>query len=126
MPTGYRGDRRGATWPGLNRKLRRDSTDAERRLWHHLRNRQLAGTKFRRQHQFGRYVLDFFSAEANLAIECDGSQHLSSDGAARDRVRDEYLRAKGLRVLRFTNDEILTNTEGDVIEILRTLEEPSP
>ena len=59
-PVGYRGDRRGVTWPSLNRKLRRESTDAERVLWRYLRGRQLAGAKFRRQHQFGPYILDFY------------------------------------------------------------------
>ena len=126
MPTGYRGDRRGATWPGLNRKLRRDSTDAERRLWHHLRNRQLAGTKFRRQHQFGPYILDFYCAQHNLAVEADGGQHYSDNGVARDAERTRYLNAHGIRVLRFTNLEILQETEAVVEVICRALGEPSP
>ena len=53
MPTGYRGDRRGVSWPGLTRNLRYRSTDAEQQLWFHLRNRQIAGAKFRRQHEYG-------------------------------------------------------------------------
>ena len=126
MTTEYRGDRRGVTWPDLTRGLRRESTDAERRLWQHLRDRQLAGVKFRRQHQFGPYILDLYCAERRVAIEADGGQHYSDDGETKDARRTEYLEAQGVQVLRFTNLEILRETEAVLETIRRSLEEPSP
>jgi very-short-patch-repair endonuclease len=122
VSTGYRGNRRGVTWPGLSRQLRRESTDAERRLWQFLRDRRLAGAKFRRQHEFGSYILDFFCAERNLAIEADGGQHYSDDGLADDAKRAQYLKAHGVRVLRFTNLEILHETEAVLERIRRAVE----
>ncbi|HTP09297.1 MAG TPA: endonuclease domain-containing protein [Anaerolineae bacterium] len=78
----------------------------EVRLWAALRNRQLAGLKFRRQHPYGQFILDFFCVEHQLAIEVDGGVHLSAEQAARDSERSEFLGQRGVRVLRFTNDEI--------------------
>ena len=78
-------------------------TDAERKLWSLLRNRKLAGCKFRRQVPIGPYVADFLSFEARLIVEADGGQH---DGCARDAERDGWLTAHGFRVLRFWNSEI--------------------
>lgn len=118
---GYRGDRRGVTWSGLPRKLRYDSADAERLLWRHLRDRQLAGAKFRRQHQFGPYILDFFCAEHNLAVEADGGRHYSEDGEAQDAGRTRYLAAHGTRVLRFSNLQILQETDAVLEAIQRAL-----
>ena len=93
------------------RMLRRNATDAERRLWSMLRNRQIGGLKFRRQYAFGPYVLDFFCLNQKLAIEADGGSHLTPEGQAHDRVRTEYLQHHGVRVLRFTNTEILNESE---------------
>jgi very-short-patch-repair endonuclease len=95
-----------------SRGLRQDASDAERLLWHHLRNRQLGETKFRRQRQFGRYILDFCSVEAKLCIEADGSQHYTPAGRQADTRRDKYLRDKGIRVLRFSDTEILKDIDG--------------
>ena len=125
MASNYRGDRRGVSWPGVTRQLRRDSTDAERLLWRHLRDRQIAGAKFRRQHQFGPYILDFFCAEHHLAVEADGGQHYSDGGTVRDAARTQYLEASGVRVLRFTNLEILQELEGVLEAIRRAVEVPS-
>ena len=102
-------------------ELRREATDAEGRLWKLLRGRQLAGHKFRRQHEFGGFVLDFFCADAHLAIEVDGGQHFSEEGAARDHERTQFLEANGIRVLRFTNTEILSELEAVGEAILREL-----
>ena len=107
---------------GLSRQLRRESTDAERILWRHLRDRQLAGAKFRRQHQFGPYILDFYCAEHHLAVEADGGQHYSDAGETRDAERTRYLAARGVRVLRFTNIEILQETDAVLDCIRRSLE----
>jgi very-short-patch-repair endonuclease len=89
------------------RKLRLTPTDAEIRLWSRLRGKQLAGFRFRRQHPLGPYVVDFFCAEAKLIVEVDGGQH-ADDGEARTR----WLEARGYRVIRFWNNDVLANTEG--------------
>ena len=93
----------------LARRLRRAATDAERLLWHHLRNRVLVGCKFRRQCPIGPYVVDFVCLEARLVLEADGGQHMDSSS---DALRDGYLRSLGFHVLRFWNHEILGNPEG--------------
>jgi very-short-patch-repair endonuclease len=103
------------------RALRRDETDAERLLWMMLRGRQVGGAKFRRQHQFGPFILNFFCAEHRLAIEVDGSQHFSDDGEARDASRTAWLRRAEIRVLRFDNRQVLLETEGVLEAILREL-----
>ena len=103
------------------RTLRRGETDAERLLWMMLRGRQVAGAKFRRQHQFGPFILDFFCAEHQLAVEVDGSQHFSDDGVARDASRTAWLRRAEIRVLRFDNRQVLLETEGVLEAILQEL-----
>src|SRR5262245_60344976 len=86
------------------RRLRRDMTEAEERLWQELRDRRLDGIKFRRQVPVGRFVADFLCADALLIVEIDGSQHADSDY---DRGRDAELKSRGFRVLRFWNDDVL-------------------
>jgi len=111
---------------GRARHLRRQSTDAEAVLWRHLRNRQVDEVKFRRQHEFGPYTLDFHCAEHRLAVEADGGQHMTPEGLAADERRTRYLGVHGIRVLRFSNLDILNNIEG-VLETIRTaLDRPSP
>jgi adenine-specific DNA-methyltransferase len=95
----------------FRRTLRCDSTDAEARLWNLLRNRRL-GPKFRRQHQLGPYVLDFYCAEHQLAIELDGGQHFDPCEMERDARRTAFLEAQGIRVVRFTNVEVFGEVEG--------------
>jgi very-short-patch-repair endonuclease len=87
------------------RTLRKNSTDAERKLWRHLRYRQLAGHRFRRQHPIGTYIVDFVCLEQHLVIEVDGAHHL--DQAKPDAARDAWLASRGYRVLRFTDREAL-------------------
>lgn len=84
-------------------------TDAEHRLWSLLRARQLNGHKFRRQHPVGSFVLDFACLEQKLAVEVDGGQHADSE---QDRQRTAWLEAQGWRVIRFWNNEVLSNPEG--------------
>jgi len=94
------------------RRLRGKLTDAERKLWSRLRNRQVANLKFRRQHPLGNRIVDFFCAEAKLAIELDGSGHLIDDGQKSDLDREIELHEKGIRVLRFYNHDIAKNLDG--------------
>lgn len=110
------------------RELRRRTTDAETLLWWCLRSRQVHGIKFRRQHPISPYVVDFYSEEANLVIEVDGSQHFEEDRPERDAERTEFLAAFGLRVLRFTNVEVLRETEAVLAVIWEELDRifPSP
>ena len=106
------------------RKLRRNSTDAELRLWHFLRNRNLVGHKFRRQHPLPPYVVDFVCIEAKLIVELDGGQHLEK--IPHDEKRTAFLKLKGYRVIRFWNDDALLKTEVVLEEILRVLGTPHP
>jgi Uncharacterized protein conserved in bacteria len=99
------------------RQLRRDATAAERKLWSHLRNRQLVGLKFRRQVPIGRCIVDFACVEAKVVVEVDGSQHADS---AADRARDSALRAKGYRVVRVWNNEVMETIEGVLAVIAGT------
>jgi very-short-patch-repair endonuclease len=89
------------------RRLRREDTEAEARLWGSLRDRRLGGWKWRRQVQRGPYIVDFLCVEAGFVVELDGSQH--ADNVAYDERRTAYLEGSGLRVLRFWNADVLTN-----------------
>ncbi|PIW27039.1 MAG: hypothetical protein COW30_11740 [Rhodospirillales bacterium CG15_BIG_FIL_POST_REV_8_21_14_020_66_15] len=105
----------------LPRRLRKSMTDAERRLWQALRNRQLAGHKFRRQHPVSPYVADFACVERGLIVEVDGGQHSGREDA--DAVRTQAMRAQGFRILRGWNNEVMENLEGVLAVILQALEE---
>jgi len=120
----YRGGYKVAGETRLARELRKAETSAEALLWERLRNRQLLGFKFRRQHQFGDYIADFFCSEANLVVECDGGIHEQNESWHRDQGRDAYMISHGLRVLRFSNQRILNDIESVLREIQQHL--PSP
>ena len=96
--------------------------EAERRLWVRLRNCQLGGFRFRRQHTIGPYVADFACVKAMLVIECDGEQHGYDDIRAHDERRDAFLRSEGWDVLRFWNSEIHNNMDGVLETILDAAE----
>lgn len=98
--------------------LRKAATEAETRLWKHLRNRQIEGCKFRRQTWMGPFVVDLVCFERKLVVEADGSQHV--DDAEYDHHRSLFLEAEGFRVLRFWNNEVLTDIDG-VLELIRTV-----
>jgi very-short-patch-repair endonuclease len=100
---------------GIARRLRKHSTDTERHLWRHLRDRQIEGFKFRRQQPVGRYVVDFVNLEKKVNIELDGGQHAVGPD---DKVRDEWLRGEGYKVLRFWDNQVLSDLEG-VLETIR-------
>jgi very-short-patch-repair endonuclease len=108
-----------------SRQLRSSQTDAEKKLWWRLRNRQVADLKFVRQEPVGPYICDFVCRELRLVIEVDGGQHADS---AADKVRDQWLVAHRYRVMRFWNNDVLRNTEG-VLQIIydaASRESPSP
>ena len=98
------------------RGLRRLSTEAEKRLWSHLRGRRMDGVKFRRQVWLGPFIVDFVSIEARLIIEADGGQH--AEAVDYDMRRSAWLAKEGFRVLRFWNNDVLTNTDGVLRMIL--------
>jgi very-short-patch-repair endonuclease len=98
--------------------LRRNSTEAEKKLWLLLRDRQLQGWKFRRQVPLGPYIVDFYCSEAKLVVEADGGQHANS---ASDDIRTAWLIKNGYRVKRYWNNEIQQNPEGIFIDLLEAL-----
>ena len=105
--------------PGItqrSRSLRRSSTYPERALWSVLRNKRLEGLRFRRQHAVGRYVVDFYYPGAKLVVEVDGESHAGR--ADQDAKRSAYLEARGLTVLRVTNDDVMGNLEAVAMAIL--------
>jgi len=105
------------------RRLRRNATDAENALWQRLRARALLGHKFVRQEPIGPYTVDLICRERRLIIEVDGGQHAASP---RDEVRDRWLRDHNYRVLRFWNNDVLSNTTGVLETIISALAEAPP
>jgi very-short-patch-repair endonuclease len=102
------------------RQLRRNATIPERLLWGLLRDRRLAGVKFRRQHPIGPFVVDFYCAAEGLVVELDGHSH--HDRGYQDRERQLYLETvAGLRVVRVDNDDILQDSESVILGLLKTL-----
>jgi very-short-patch-repair endonuclease len=108
---------------GVARKLRKYSTGTEGYLWRYLRDRRIEGFKFRRQQPLGSYVVDFVNLERRVVIELDGGQHALNPG---DRIRDEWLRAEGFKVLRFWDNQVFSNLEGVLDTIREALLTPHP
>jgi very-short-patch-repair endonuclease len=106
------------------RTLRTTPTDAEMRLWFRLRRKQLDGFRFRRQQPIGIYIVDFFCPEARLVIEVDGGQHAMDE--THDASRTRWLEARGYRVVRFWNNDVLANTDGVIGAIQQMLLHPPP
>ncbi len=109
-----------------SRQLRENMTDAERNLWAKIRMKQLKGYQFYRQKPIGDYIVDFYCPKAKLVIEVDGSQHFSDEMTEDDKIRDEYINSLGLKVLRFTNTDILTHIDGVVESIIKNMEDEIP
>ncbi|MBB5708088.1 endonuclease domain-containing protein [Sphingopyxis panaciterrulae] len=108
-----------------SRELRLNATDAERKLWQQISARKVAGVRFNRQFPIGSFICDFVSRSARLVIEVDGGQHAVD--VAKDEARTAYLEARGYRVIRFWNNDVLERIEGVVSEIERVLADmPSP
>ena len=103
--------------------LRSKQTEAEQRLWYHLRAHRFLGLKFKRQKPMGRYIVDFVCLEQRLIIEIDGGQH--SEQVHYDQRRDAWLRSQGYTVLRFWNNDVMQQLEG-VLEQIRLTLSPAP
>ena len=100
-----------------SRDLRNNMTDAEQMLWHRLRRKQILGLQFYRQKPILNFIVDFYCPAANLIIECDGGQHYTVEGVEADQIRDQALSELGLVVLRFSNWQVLTETDAVVEQI---------
>ncbi|MFC3716049.1 endonuclease domain-containing protein [Luteimonas soli] len=99
------------------RRLRRDMTDAEQRLWQRVRGKQLCGVQFYRQKPLGNCIVDFYAPRAKLVVELDGAQHATAEGLRADGLRDAALARMGLRVMRFDDRQVLLET-GAVVEAI--------
>ena len=110
----------------LARRLRKRDTWAEKLMWSWLRDRRFSAYKFRRQHPYGPYILDFFCLEALVDIELDGSQHGHPVSREKDAERDTWLETRGLKVLRFWNSRLRREKQPTRDAIWRTLQERAP
>ena len=108
-----------------SRELRQDRTEAERQVWRRLRNRLLGGFKFVRQEAIGPYFADFVCREEKLVVEIDGATHSTDEERRHDAKREEFLRDRGYRIVRFGNDEVYRNMDGVLETILAGLERRS-
>ena len=104
-----------------SRRLRKEITDTERTLWSKIRVKQLKGYQFYRQKPIGNFIVDFYCPKANLVLELDGGQHYTEDGMIKDRLRDDFMRSIGLRVLKFSDREVFENIEGVIEKIWENL-----
>jgi very-short-patch-repair endonuclease len=104
-----------------SQELRKNMTDAEMLLWSKLRRKQLKGYQFYRQRIIDNYIADFYCAKSSLVIELDGGQHYTDEGMEADKERDNYMKRQGLKVLRFSDREVLKNIEGVMQRIYENL-----
>jgi len=105
------------------KQLRNNPTEAERKLWQYLKGKQVAGVKFRRQYSIDAYIIDFYAPSLKLAIEIDGHSHFTSRGIEHDENRTKYIDGFGIRILRFTNDDVYENIEGVISRINGVIQE---
>ena len=113
----------------IRKELRNNATSAEATLWKYLKNSQLRGNKFRRQHSIGDYIVDFYCPSAQLAIELDGEVHAYDTINERDRNKNVFLKQMNVRLLRFENKLVFTNLEavlGKISSCLSNTTTPSP
>jgi very-short-patch-repair endonuclease len=103
------------------KRLRQNLTPAEALLWTNLKNSQLAGKKFRRQHSIGPFIVDFYCPECRVAVELDGDGHMTEAGAESDEKRTEFLKRFNMTVIRFENREVFHDLEGVLETIRRSL-----
>ena len=107
----------------ISRRLRTEMTESERVLWTRLRKRQIRGVQFYRQKPIGDFVVDFYAPKSKLVVEVDGGQHLFEEHVQNDVLRDGCLASQGLKVLRFSNLQVLRETEAVLEVIFRELSE---
>ncbi len=105
----------------LARNLRKNMTDAERRLWSKVRRKQLKAFQFYRQKNIGDFIVDFYCPAAKLIVEIDGGQHYSEENILKDEARDKFMSDLGFKVLRFSNSDVFNNIEGVVTRIYNHL-----
>ena len=110
----------------LARELRKNMTEAEQCLWSKLRRKKLNGRIFYRQRNIGSYIVDFFCPALKLVVELDGGQHYSVEGRAKDELRDEYLVNLGLKVLRFSDLDVLKDMDGVLAVLYENTKSPLP
>ena len=103
------------------RVLRKNMTDAERRLWSKIRRKQLKELQFYRQKNIGDFIVDFYCPAAKLIVEIDGGQHYSEENILKDEARDRFISNLGFKVLRFSNSDVFNNIEGVVQRIYDNL-----
>ena len=105
------------------KKLRHNMTDAEILLWSRIKNKQLAGHKFRRQHSIGPYIVDFYCPKLKLAIEVDGGQHNEDEIMAYDKERTACLNSFNIKIVRYWNNEVLKNINGVLEDLINKVNE---
>lgn len=110
----------------LRKSLRNEATPAEQALWNALKQNNLGGYKFRRQHSVGRYIVDFYCPSQRLVIELDGDSHFTEEAIEYDRVRTEFLNALNIRVIRFLNTDVYENIYVVCERILEKLKATTP
>ncbi|WP_128970981.1 endonuclease domain-containing protein [Bradyrhizobium tropiciagri] len=108
------------------KQLRRAMTRAETLLWRHLKADRLAGLNFRRQAPIGNFIADFVAHACKLVVEVDGESHDFEERIRHDERRDAWLKSRGYRVLRFTNDDVMKNLEGVALSIAEAAEQAAP
>ena len=101
----------------LGRRLRDNLTDAEKLLWLKIRRKQVNNYQFFRQKPIGKYIVDFYCKDCKLIIEIDGGQHCEDKNITKDKLREKYLNSLGLKVIRFSNLDILKNVDNVLIKI---------
>jgi very-short-patch-repair endonuclease len=106
----------------FSRSLRKNMTEAEKRLWSRLRGKQIFDLQFYRQRPIGNFIVDFYCPDVKLVVEVDGSQHYSDSGLSHDFKRDKFLTSQGLTILRFTNLDVLKNITGVMQTIVENCE----
>ena len=109
-----------------SRSLRKNQTPHEKKLWRHLRSRQLQQVKFRRQHTIGSYIVDFCCPDKKVVIELDGGGHAEPSQQQKDKSRDQFLIQEGWKIIRFWNSDIDENFEGVLEKIYQVVDSPSP